>query len=146
MYKIRLFIYSIFKREILKHLSDARKRLKMPQADLEKFREKEFLKLIEHVKKESPYYKKILRDLEVKGINDLSKIPILTKNIIKKEYNNIVCESDKKYLKQNSTSGSTGEATLFGSDTRFVQYNSACLIRANELNGSYRYLERVLKF
>lgn len=66
-----------------------------------------------------PYYKKIFvqtafNPYEMKSIKDIKKIPFLTKEIIRKEFDNL-CNKDippSKY-KMHTTSGSTGEKLKF---------------------------------
>lgn len=102
---------------------------------------KKFEILIDHAKKNVPYYTEILK--EVKDINDLRRIPFLTKSTIKERFHDLKAtnlpESD---FEKNSTSGSTGESMYFYSD-RNDNYSTACLIRGDMLTG-WKYGEKSL--
>lgn len=141
---IRHQIHSMLRKEEMQELERARKRLNISPQELLATREDKFRKLIDHAKKNSPYYQRVLNGLSIDKLNDIECIPFLTKEVIKKEYHEIISIPDKAYLKDNSTSGSTGESTHFGTDIRMVSYNSARLNRANEMNGKYRYLDKMV--
>ncbi len=146
MYKLRDFIHSTFRREEMKSLIEARKKLSISPQELNNLRKKKFIYLINYAKQNSPYFKRTLEVLNVENLSDLQHIPFLTKDIIRKEYNNIISQRDIQYLQKNSTSGSTSAATYFGTDIRSINYNGARLIRANEMNKHYRYLDKMVVF
>lgn len=127
-------------------LVESRKRLKISRNELKALREDNFLKLYKHAIRESPYYNKVFKGFLVENIEDLSKVPILTKELLKREYLNIICKRDENFLIPDSTSGSTGEATLFGVDTRSIVKRDVDGIRSNEMNGQYSYLDKMLTF
>ena len=130
----------------MKSLDKANQRLKISTIDLQVLRERKFLILYHHASKESPYYAKVFKDLVINRIDDLCKIPILTKDLLLKEYSNIICESDNIFFVPNSTSGSTGAATLFGIDSRSIINRDVHGIRSLEMSKSYRYLDKLLIF
>ncbi len=115
---MRKLIYRLVKSERYKLLSESRKNKTLSSKELNKLREKRFSELIQHAKIFSPYYRELLSEKVIKDINDLKNLPILTKEIIKTEGKRIksISKEDLKYLQKNSTSGSTGEATIFFSD------------------------------
>lgn len=78
--------------------------------------------LIEHCYRNVPYYKRVFDNLgitpnDIQTREDLSKLPILTKQIIKENFNDLI-SSDIKSRKQidGSTGGSTGIPLRFKED------------------------------
>jgi len=71
-----------------------------------------------------PYYQKVFQNLGLKpedftSLSDLSKLPLLTKAIIRESGKQMInTQYSRSDLVQNSTSGSTGEVTRFYSDRR----------------------------
>ena len=71
-----------------------------------------------------PYYSNLFKqngfDYNIKKLEDLSNIPILTKDIIIKNYDNLISKnSSEKHYKMN-TSGSTGQRlSILGTDNLF---------------------------
>jgi len=88
-----------------------------------------------------PYYRELFGKIGISTksgftIEDLNKIPQLTKNVIRREGSRLVSENlNGNGLIGNSTSGSTGEAIRFFTDYRSKAYRSAAGIRSNEWTG-----------
>ena len=82
----------------------------------------------------------------VNSIDDLINLPILTKTIIKKniDYIKSTSEEDLKYIKKNSTSGSTGKASNFYSDKR--DKREARVIRGDEFVPNFNFFDKQLIF
>lgn len=85
------------------------------QEKLKELQIKKLRILIRHVYENVPYYHKIFQSLalnpsDINTINDLSKLPILTKEDIKKNFEDLKAKNFKKFHSRFiSTSGSTGE-------------------------------------
>lgn len=86
----------------------------IPREDLLELQNKKLRELIEHCYKNVPYYKNLfnslgLRPEDINDAKDLSKLPILTKEIIRQHYDELISIdiSDRQSL-QESTGGSTG--------------------------------------
>lgn len=127
--------YSIIDRYLLIPLGDKLKGRDMYGAMVEAFRtewlsEKELLrlqddklqKLVRHCYENVPYYKRVFmeRNLTLDDIrtrSDLVKLPILTKQLIKEHYDELISKdiSSRKYL-EGSTGGSTGTPMRFNED------------------------------
>lgn len=81
-----------------------------------------FKKQLNYAYEKAPYYKNIFDKLQlsvddIKSTQDLIKIPILTKDIVRSNFNDLVAKDiDKSRIKWNSTSGSTGSNFKFLSD------------------------------
>ena len=66
----------------------------------------------------TPYYKKVFKNekiniLDINSLDDLKKIPIITKSILIKENDSIQNKKYNKRLMKSETSGSTGESLKF---------------------------------
>lgn len=143
---MREIIHSVFRKKEMESLIETRKRSRLSSIKLNQDIENNFLILCKQAANKSPYYKSVFNKIIINGITDLNKIPLLTKEILKDQYSNIICDSDKAFFVSNSTSGSTGEATKFGSDARFIIHRDVDLIRGNEMNKEYRYCDRMVTF
>lgn len=88
-----------------------------------------------------PYYMKLFQERRIRpdsGVSrdDFARLTPLTKAIIRRESEALVSENlaDNKLI-ANSTSGSTGQAIQFFTDTRSVAYRAAAEIRSNGFAG-----------
>ena len=84
--------------------------------------------LVRHAYDKVPYYRNIfderaLKPDDIERVEDLVKLPVLTKQLIRNNFDNIMARGfPTKELIPNSTAGSTGEPLVFYS-TRDDQYN-----------------------
>lgn len=76
---------------------------------IENEQKRKFIKLLEYLKKKNKFYKNIIpENLEKIEISDIfKKIPIIDKEVIKKNYNNYFSYNDES-ITQEMTSGTTG--------------------------------------
>lgn len=92
-------------------------------------------KLIKFAKENVPYYKKLFTDLNLspedfKELKDINKIPILTKEIVRKERNNLVAVGfDKKVISTGKTGGTTGSPLVVHKDNIDRTYTWASYYR-----------------
>jgi len=83
--------------------------------ELEDLQNKKLRALIKHAYENVPYYHRLFRKLnlkpeDIKTKEDLQKLPLLTKEEIRKNFSDLLAKDFKKWQpKQNATSGSTGE-------------------------------------
>lgn len=83
------------------------------------YRDKKLQSMIEHCYRTVPYYKRMfceygINPVEIKRIEDLKKLPVLNKQIVKdnpKDFVSIL--ADKRKIKIHATSGTTGAPLLF---------------------------------
>lgn len=85
---------------------------------LEEYQNKKLRELIKHAYNNVPYYKKLFDTLKIKSSDiktkkDLKKIPILTKNIIKDNFNDLRAVNFLGKSYPTYTSGSTGSPMVF---------------------------------
>jgi phenylacetate-CoA ligase len=143
---MRKIIYNIIKKREIKSLIYSRQKKCLRKTELNKLRENKFDQLIKHVRFNSPYYSELFQNIKLENTNDLTKIPLLTKNIIKSNIELIKSESleDRKNLKKNSTSGSTGGEARFYSDISDGRGSRA--IRGDEFVPGFKFMDKQLIF
>ena len=84
-------------------------------SEIRKYQFKKLKTLLEHAYLNVPYYKKLFSDIgarpeDIRNFQDFKHIPILTKDIIKKNFEDLIANNViKNQLIPNSTGGSTGE-------------------------------------
>jgi len=122
-----------FKNKLYHDLKFSQKIQKSEPAAIMNYQNGKFIKLIDHTKRNVPYYSDKLANIHT--IKDICKIPFLTKTIIKERSADLRAKNLKeKDFIENSTSGSTGESMYFYSD-RNNTYSEACAIRGDMLSG-----------
>lgn len=103
--------------------------------ELIEFQEKKLKKLIKHVYKNVPYYQKIFKERhlhpnDIKKIEDLNKLPILTKNDIRDNFSDLIAINYKEYKPGLAyTSGTTGKPLEFYLDQQNREIEYACVWR-----------------
>ena len=102
-------------------------------------------RLILHCYRNVPYYRARLRERglrpeDIRGQADLAKLPLLTKDDIRKHlYFDIMSENhDKSQVLRIATSGSTGEPFVCYADRAQLEFRWAATLRAHEQTG-YRF-------
>ena len=78
--------------------------------------------IIDYAKKNVPYYenqfgKSKLSSSDIKTLNDINKLPILTKEVLRKENTNLVSRNyNKRLIKKGKTGGTTGAPVIIFKD------------------------------
>lgn len=114
---------------------------KMSKEEIEKFQSEKLKKLLKHAYDNVPYYKRVLKEAGVvkKGeifLENYNKIPILTKEIIRKEGKNLYSKDYKKRNSyENNSGGSTGEPVRFLQDRDYDDWNVATKLYYKYLGG-----------
>jgi phenylacetate-CoA ligase len=110
-------------------------------SELEQFQLKRLKKLLHHANDNAPFYHKMFKKYNfdpesVRNVNDLRKLPILTKDIINKNFNDIkaINYSKNKFI-PTSTSGSTGTPMKFYIDKKWDACTMAAAFRVWEWAG-----------
>lgn len=104
-------------------------------SELKKIQLEKLNQLLTHAYATVPYYKKVfdergLRPDDIQNIDDLTKLPILTREILLNHQNELVSSgADFATLKDNYSSGSTGRRALFKQDQNFRLWMRAHQIR-----------------
>lgn len=145
----------------------------MNKKEIERHQLKELKKLIKHSYETVPYYKRVFDEInlkpeDIKEIRDIEKIPFLTKDIIRENFDDLISQKYKnnKNLRIVTTGGTTGMPMSLLVDNKFdrnnewayISYiwsglgynvkklNRAVILRGNRPKGKsiYEYLGRDL--
>ena len=108
---------------------------RLSQEELKIFQDNKLKELLLHSYKNVPYYHRILRDSDVIDENEninldnFDRIPILTKDIIRREGENLYSKDyQKRKYYTNTSGGSTGEPVKFIQDKYYDDWNIATKI------------------
>ncbi|MFC2153000.1 phenylacetate--CoA ligase family protein, partial [Bacteroidota bacterium] len=141
----------ILGQSINKHLRFLLKSQYWTKDELESYQNKQLRKLITHSYKYVKYYHELfdklgLKPEDIRTKEDLHKIPILTKEDIKREglENFTSTAFSKKRIDKISSSGSTGEPLQFYKTKHSSSFNKAAAIRAWYWHG-YRLGDKYVK-
>ncbi len=101
------------------------------KSEIENYQNEQLSKLVKHAYDTVPYYNKIfkknkLKHSDIKTKKDLYKIPILTKEIVRENWKQLISDGyKKKELILIHTSGSTGKALEFYLTREALQFQWA---------------------
>ncbi len=106
-----------------------------PIDSLLEYQKKRLKELIQFAYHNVPYYHKIFKNLNIKpsditNVSDLKRLPILTKDLIRNNVQDLIPKKIRKTnLINNTTSGSTGEPLSFYIDNSWLACNEAAAYR-----------------
>jgi len=115
-FSIRKFAYPI---SILKLRRFLEKSQWFSEEELKEYQNKRLKEIIEHCYENVPYYQNLFHQLRLKpddfeDTEDLKKLPLLTKEIIRKNFQSLTARNSKKFKPSlYKTSGTTGEPFEF---------------------------------
>lgn len=115
---------------------------------LRRLQERELSFLLVHAYKNVPYYRRILNDNNLKpqdfrSVEDLVKLPIVTKDDIRQHFSEFVaCNSQNYWPIPSATGGSTGDPLRFFIDARSAGAGAAALWRGWSY-ASYKFGDKV---
>lgn len=101
--------------------------------------------LVEYAYKNVPYYETLFKKIklmpsDIQSVNDIEKIPILTKDIMRRENMNLISRSfNMRTVKRGKTGGTTGAPTIILKDTRNRSFTWASYYRWYEWMGLNYY-------
>jgi phenylacetate-CoA ligase len=114
-------------------------------AETRELQDEKLRRLIRHAYRNVPYYRAKMQALglrpeDIRGQQDLHKLPLLTKADVRKHlYFDIMSENhDKAQVLKVTTSGSTGEPFVCYADRAQLEFRWAATLRAQEWTG-YRF-------
>ena len=148
--KIILPIADIVMHTKVSHYYSLIKKMQYYSSDeIKKWQNKKLHELINHSYYNTKYYKRLFDNNnispdDIKSIEDLNKIPILTKEIIKKNYSDLIPSNIESVRHiSSSTGGSTGEPLKFNLDLDSWSYIVANTILYWEKT-KYKYGDKYL--
>ncbi|MEE4198454.1 MAG: hypothetical protein V2I54_12480 [Bacteroidales bacterium] len=131
----KILINILYRNKILKQLKEANRVQWFSYNEIMDYQEKKLNDLIQFISKNNDYYSSIGLS-QVKNTEDLKKMPFLTKDIIRNEFDKLQTRNlNPNRFRKNSTSGSTGKATYYYSDMLKKQYSEACRLRGDSWTG-----------
>jgi len=122
---------------------------KWNKEDIHKWQLEKLKRLIEYSYDNTDYYKELFDSINIKpndinSIDDLSKIPILTKKLIQDNQLKLISkEIDSLYYKKSATGGSTGDPLIYLQDNRSWSICNANKVVHWERTG-YRYGDKFI--
>lgn len=118
----------------IRRLAELNRSQYLPLESVRERQETGFIKLIKHAGSRVPYYRDILKDLEIRTLDDITSIPFLTKKIIQANTDRLKAEDypPGRFI-PNTTGGSTGEKLEFFNDTDAPL--ASLIIRGNTWTG-----------
>lgn len=138
---ISLLIISVYSPMSIKHAKLGRELFYKSREDIDKFQKKKLKQMILYSYNHTPYWKKTFEKIGLIKNNvvvweNLNKLPILTKDIIRENFDDLVSdECKKRHAYMNTSGGSTGEPVKFMQDKEYTQKNFGDKILFGILNG-----------
>ena len=132
---------SIYHSSIAKRLKELEHNDFLSHEELQAIRDEKLRKLVRHCYETVPYYTKLFDSLglkpdDIQTSDDLQKLPVLTKQIIRDNYDDMFSTAvDPKRFKKCSTGGSTGTPLKFCTDADEWSGQKAATLRAWEWYG-----------
>jgi len=124
-------LLGIFRKNKLRKIEELNRTQWLSLPKIKDIQERRFVELMEHCKRNVPYYKNVDGLSEVRRLKDITQLPFLTKKLIRENLKSLkAINFPEKYFIPNFTSGSTGEALNFFSYTKNEIY-FGILIRNN---------------
>ncbi|MDA3863121.1 MAG: phenylacetate--CoA ligase family protein, partial [Deltaproteobacteria bacterium] len=133
-YKVKLERYG---EEYYRYRSFLRRFGRLPREEQQKYQLKELKILIEYAVNKSSFYKKFYKNINIdniKDIKDLDKLPILTKDLLRKNIQEIITIPKNKGVEAH-TGGTTGTSLITYFSHRDNQQRMATLDYFKELHG-----------
>ena len=119
----------------IKNLETLNKTQWLPLSEIERFQYQRLQRLLTYAYENIPYYHTVfktrgLHPTDIKNSADLQKLPILTKDIIRKQLSELIPKnSQKNKIFPTATGGSTGEPMKFFIDDNWNAWNMAAAYR-----------------
>lgn len=128
-------------------MEEVRKNEWMSYGDLLEYQNGKLRRLVKHAYETVPYYRRVMDERKIKpseinNIDDLQKLPVLSRDDVKKYFEELISKSfRKRNLIPGHTSGTTGSPLEFFWDQNVCVYNNAVDWRQKDWAG-LKYGER----
>lgn len=121
--------------KMMSHLDTLQRNQWLSREELDEITNRELCRLMEHAAANVPYYKRVfeergLRPSDIQCVADLEKLPILTKRMVRENYDQLICPSTRDKLELRATGGSTGTPMHFALLPVVKQWGRAAALRA----------------
>ncbi|MBQ4292044.1 MAG: phenylacetate--CoA ligase family protein [Muribaculaceae bacterium] len=119
----------------------------MTREEIDEYNNKEFVKMFRYAITKSPFYKKFYAEHgitidSVKSIADITKLPIITKDIVSRHRDEILA-GPRCFRKKVFTSGSTGQSMAIYTSLRTAIIEQAYLYKTRQIDG-YKPGQRIV--
>jgi phenylacetate-CoA ligase len=138
-------------RDVEHYYETLRKTQWLSPSETRELQDEKLRRMVRHAYRNVPYYRRKMQELklrpeDVRGQDDLHKLPLLTKTDIRQHlYFDIMSENhDKAHVLKITTSGSTGEPFVCYADRAQLEMRWAATLRAQEWTG-YRFGDPALR-
>jgi len=127
--------YRVAERASVKILNHLKKTQFLPYEKIRQYQFAKLRKLLDHVYLHVPYYRDLFISIgatpqDIRDFQDFGKIPILTKEIIRQNFDRLMAHNMAPHdFNPNSTGGSTGEPLRFYQDREYELWADAARIR-----------------
>jgi len=124
------FLLYITGSKIPRNLKTIRRLAKSSREEINRYQHNKLKQLLIYAHNNVPYYSRILKESYVVRDNhvfmeNFYKIPVLTKDIIRKEGSNLYSKKKLSGVYENTSGGSTGEPVRFLQDRQYYDWNVA---------------------
>jgi phenylacetate-CoA ligase len=122
-------------RSIAEHLEEIESSQWLPRVDLDRIQLDRLVALLEHAKAHVPYYQELFANVgfdprDVTRREHLQDLPLLTKEIIRERYDDLLDPTRRRATIKKGTSGTTGRPLLFEYDDESEAWRQAVRIRS----------------
>lgn len=137
--------------KIPRYLKEVERVSLLSKDEIAEYQQAKLERLLMHAYQNVPYYRRVLPEAGVisegkVNLEHFTDIPLLTKDIIRKEGENLYSQDYKnRHPYRNSSGGSTGEPVRIIQDKQYDEYNNAIKIYFNRMLGK-DIGEREIKF
>jgi phenylacetate-CoA ligase len=122
-------------RNTIKRLKFLRKSQFWEESRLKEWQLDKLNKLLFEAKSHSPYYSRLFKNttLPLKSLNEISDLPIMTKKVMRDNFEEIKCANiSNKELELSKTGGSTGEPSYYYLSNNSKDWNRGTVYRSAE--------------
>ena len=133
--------------KVLTYYKQLQKHQWFTREEISNIQRKKLYTLVQYASQNIPYYQKMIQENNLQFsedniFSDIKNFPLLTKDIIRNNFNQLFKFRDKTYYK-NTSGGSTGEPVILYQDADYFAWNTATKVLFDEWAGR-RIGERVV--
>jgi len=125
--------------KVLQYYQQLQKHQWATREEISNNQRKKLYALILYASQNIPYYQRVIKEHQISFsedtiFTDIKKFPLLTKDIIRKNFDKLYKFRDKTYYK-NTSGGSTGEPIILYQDSNYFAWNTATKVLFDEWAG-----------
>jgi len=125
--------------KVLQYYKQLQKHQWVTREEISNIQRMKLFKLVQYASQNIPYYKRIIKKQNIRFsedtiFSDIKKFPLLTKDIIRKNFEQLYKFRDRTYYR-NTSGGSTGEPIILYQDSNYFAWNTATKVLFDEWAG-----------